>query len=166
MWWMVLVGVVTGMRSMTALAVLCWFAWLGMLPETGWAAWSATAVAAIVFGVCALGEYASDLSPRAPSRTSAFPLTVRLLFGAMAGVLCAHALNQPVAGGVVFGVCGVLIGAFGGVRLRVWLAKKVGRDWPVGVAESAVALGLSVLAAMMVHHDVVKELAAKTQMFL
>src|SRR5580658_3280904 len=120
MWWMVLVGVVTGMRSMTALAVLCWFAWLGMLPETGWARWSATAVAAILFGLCALGEYAGDLSPRAPSRTSPFPIIVRLIFGAVAGALSAHALSEPVAGGVVFGVIGVLIGAYGGVRVRLW----------------------------------------------
>jgi len=166
MWWMVLVGVVTGMRSMTALAVLCWFAWLKLLPESGWTAWSATLVAAIVFSLCALGEYAGDLSPHAPSRTSVFPLTVRLVLGALAGVLCAHALVQPVAGGVVFGVVGVLIGAFGGVRVRVWLVGKVGRDWPVGVAESAVALGLAVVAAMMVRHDIVQEAAARMQTVL
>jgi len=166
MYWMVLMGVVTGMRSMTALAVLCWFAWLGLLPETGWARWSATLVAAIVFGLCALGEYAGDLSPKAPSRTTMFPLTVRLVFGAVAGALCARALTQPVAGGVVFGVIGVLIGAYGGVWLRVWVAKKVGRDWPVGVAESALALGLAVLAATMLHQDVASEALAKARMFL
>jgi len=149
---------------MTALAVLCWFAWRGILPETGWAAWSATAVAAIVFGLCALGEYAGDLSSRTPSRTAAFPMIVRVLFGGVAGALCAQALTEPVAGGVVFGVCGVLIGAYGGVRLRVWLAKKVGRDWPVGVTESAVALGLAVLAATMIYHDAAKD-AAQSRMF-
>jgi len=79
----------------------------------------------------------------------------------VAGALCAQALTEPVAGGVVFGVCGVLIGAYGGVRLRVWLAKKVGRDWPVGVGESAVALGLAVLAAAMLHRDVVREAAER-----
>jgi len=159
--WMALMGVVTGMRSVTALAVLCWFAWLGILPETGWAAWSATAVATIVLGLCALGEYAGDLSPRALSRTSALPMIVRVLFGGVAGALCAQALTEPVAGGVLFGVAGVLIGAYGGVRMRVWLAKKVGRDWSVGVTESVVALGLAVLAAVMLHHKVVKEAAER-----
>ena len=159
--WMALMGVVTGMRSMTALAVLCWFAWLRLLPETGWAAWSATLAAAIVLGLCALGEYAGDLSSRAPSRTTALPMSVRVLFGGVAGALCAHALSDPAAGGVVFGVVGVPIGAYGGVRLRVWLAKKVGRDWPVGVGESAVALGLAVLAAAMLHRDVVREAAER-----
>jgi len=153
MQWMVLVGMVTGMRSMTALAVLCWFAWRGLLPETGWASWSATAVAAILFGLCALGEYAADLSSRAPMRTTALPVTVRLLFGAVAGALAARALTEPAAGGVFFGVIGVLIGAYGGVRVRLWLARKVGRDWPVGVAESATALGLALLSAAALHSD-------------
>jgi len=160
--WMLLMGVVTGMRSMTALAVLCWFAWLGLLPETRWAAWSATIVAAIVFGLCALGEYAGDLSSRAPSRTTMFPLTARVLFGAVAGALAAHAQAQPAAGGVVFGVVGVLIGAYGGVSLRMRLAHKLGKDWPVGVGESAVALGLAVLAAMMIHNDLALEAARRT----
>lgn len=162
MWWMVLLGVVTGMRSMTALAVLCWFAWLSLLPETGWAHWSATLVAAILFGLCALGEYAGDLSPRTPNRTSLFPMTVRVLFGGMAGALCAHALTQPLVGGVLFGVSGVMVGAYGGEWLRTWTAKKVGRDWPVGVTESAVALGLALLAATMMHRDLVKEAASRT----
>jgi uncharacterized membrane protein len=156
---MVLLGIVTGMRSMTGLAVLCWFAWLGLLPETGWAAWSATPVAAIVFGLCALGEYAGDLSPRAPSRTASFPLAVRILIGGLVGALAAHALTEPVAGGVIFGVIGVLMGAYGGVHLRMWLARKVGLDWPVGVTESAVALGLAVLVAALLHRDIAADAA-------
>jgi uncharacterized membrane protein len=149
---------------MTAMAVVCWFAWLGLLPETGWAVWSAAAVSAIVFGVFALGEYGGDLSPLAPNRTTAFPLIARLVFGGVAGALAAHALAEPLVGGVVFGVIGALIGAFGGVRLRLWLAGKVGRDWPVGATESAVALGLAVFAAVMIHQDVVKDAVAKTRM--
>jgi len=154
MLWMVLLGIVTGMRSMTGLAVLCWFAWLGLVPETGWAAWSATPAAAIVFGLCAVGEYAGDLSPRAPRRTAIFPLAVRLLIGGLVGALVARALTEPVAGGVIFGVIGVLMGAYGGVHLRMWLARKVGLDWPVGVTESVVALGLAVAAAMLVYQDI------------
>ncbi len=40
-----LLGVVTGMRSMTAIAVLCWFAHAGYLPlDDTWAAWAGEAV--------------------------------------------------------------------------------------------------------------------------
>jgi uncharacterized membrane protein len=65
----------------------------------------------------------------------------------------------------VFGVIGVLIGAYGGVCVRVWLAKKLGRDWPVGVAESAIAVGLALLVASKLHSDVMLE-AAQLRMFL
>jgi uncharacterized membrane protein len=103
-----------------------------------------------------VGEYAGDLSPRAPRRTALVPLLARLLIGGLVGALAAHALTEPVAGGVIFGVIGVLMGAYGGVHLRVWLARKVGLDWPVGVTESAVALalGLAVVAAVLVYHDI------------
>ena len=93
------------------------------------------------------------------------PLIARLVFGSVAGALSARALMEPVAGGVAFGLMGVLIGAYGGVRVRVWLAKKLGRDWPVGVAESAIALGLALLAARMLHIDATRE-AAHARMFL
>ena len=45
-----LLGVVTGMRSMTAMAVLCWFAYRGDLSLDGtWASWAAKLVTAIIF---------------------------------------------------------------------------------------------------------------------
>jgi uncharacterized membrane protein len=155
MQWLALIGMATGMRSMTGLAVLCWCAWLGLIPETGWASWSATLVAAIVFGLCAVAEYVGDLSPKAPSRTTAFPLTVRLVFGAVAGALVAHSMNEPVVGGVIFALIGVLIGAFGGVWVRVRLAKLLRRDWPVGVVESLLALGLCLVVVAVIHHEAV-----------
>ena len=59
---------------------------------------------------------------------------------------------------------GVLIGAYGGVRVRVWVAKKVGRDWPVGIAESAIALAIALVVARVMHDDVVLDTAKR--MFL
>jgi uncharacterized membrane protein len=58
---------------------------------------------------------------------------------------------QPVAGGVIFGVIGALIGSYGGVRVRLWLAKLVGRDLPVALGESLVALGVAVFVGLKLH---------------
>jgi hypothetical protein len=53
-----LLGLVTGMRTMTAMMVLCWFAYGGYLPVDGtWASWSGKLVTAIAFTVLAIGEY-------------------------------------------------------------------------------------------------------------
>lgn len=162
--WVVLLGVSTGMRCMTPMAVLCWCVWLGWVPENGWAVWVGSLVSAVVFTVAALGEYVGDTLPRTPMRTSAGPLVSRIGFGALVGVLVFKAFNEPLAGGVVFGEIGVMIGAFGGVRVRLWLARVVGKDLPVAVGESVLALGFSLVALGVIHHDLVME-AAKARTF-
>jgi uncharacterized membrane protein len=138
MYWLLWMGIATGMRTMTPIAVFCWFAYLGLLPQEGWTSWSAKLVTVIVFTVLAIGEYFGDLRPEAPNRTATGPLA-------------AHASQPPTAGGVIFGAIGALIGAFAGIRLRLWAARKVGRDWPVGLTESAVALGIAIWGAYKFH---------------
>jgi uncharacterized membrane protein len=147
------------MRTMTPMAVLCWFAYLGLLPQTGHFAWSGYLVSAIVFTVLALGEYIGDTLPQTPNRTSVFPLIARIVFASVAGALVNHATMNPVAGGVVFAAFGALIGAFGGMRLRLWAAKKVGHDLPVALFESALALALALFVAYKFHGYYVVEKA-------
>lgn len=147
----VLLGMTVGLRTMTAITVLCWFAWLQLLPQHGWAFWVGSLVSVIVFTLCAVGEYVVDTLPKTPSRTSSGPLIARLVFGALVGALAAHAVIEPAAGGAIFGVLGALIGAFGGVRVRMYWSKALGRDLPVALLESAIALGLAVGACWQLH---------------
>jgi len=136
---------------MTAMAVLCWFAWLQLLPQHGWSFWVGTLVSVIVFSLCAIGEYVVDTLPKTPSRTSAFPLIARIIFGALVGALAAHSVIEPAAGGAIFGVIGALIGAFGGVRVRTYWSKALGKDLPVALLESAIALGLAIGMCWQLH---------------
>jgi len=74
-----LLGVATGLRSLTGIAVLCWFAYLGYLPVGGtWASWTASVAAVAVFTVLAIGEYIVDKLPHTPDRTAPGPLLARL----------------------------------------------------------------------------------------
>jgi len=148
---LLLLGVANGMRTMTPMAVLCWFAYFGLLPQTGWSFWTAKLVTAIVFTVLAAGEYIGDTLPQTPNRTAPGPLAARIAFGALTGALAAHACIPPLAGGVVFGVIGALVGAFGGIRLRGWAARRVGRDLPVALSESALALAFAGWAVWNFH---------------
>jgi uncharacterized membrane protein len=148
---MVLIGISTGMRTMTATAVLCWFAYLQLLPQRGWTSWTGTLASVIVFTIFALGEYVGDTLPKTPNRTAPGPLVARMAFGALAGILVARGTLEPDAGGVVFGIIGVLIGAYGGVRLRLYLAKLIGRDLPVAIVESMAALGIAMFVAYKMH---------------
>lgn len=156
--WIVLLGVVTGMRSMTGIAVLCWGAYLSYLPQHGWAHWTAYLFSAIVFTLFALGEYVGDTLPNTPSRKAPGPAAARLVFGALVGALVASAMSEPIVGGALFGVAGAVIGTWGGWWVRMRLARAAGRDLPIALAESALALTLAIVALWRLHHALTLEL--------
>jgi uncharacterized membrane protein len=143
-----LLGLVTGMRTMTAMAVLCWFAYRGYLPLDGtWAFWAAKLVTAIVFTVLALGEYIGDKLPKTPNRTAPGPLLARVVFGGLVGAIVATGINGSGIEGVILGVGGALIGAFGGFLIRREIVLQLNcKDWPVGLVEDVSAVICAVLA--------------------
>ena len=151
MLWIVLLGIVTGMRTLTGIAVVCWAVWLSLLPEHGWALWSGHLVSVIIFSVLAVGEYIGDTRPQTPSRKAPGPAAARIVFAALVGALVATAISEPIAGGMIAGIVGALIGTWGGYAVRHSAAQKVGRDLPVALMESAIALLLAVLSVWELH---------------
>src|SRR4051812_50180963 len=71
-----LLGFATGLRSMTPVAVLCWFAYGGQL-SADWAPWISHLSLAIVLTLCAVAELVADKTPWIPDRVSALPLVWR-----------------------------------------------------------------------------------------
>lgn len=139
---------------MTPLAVLCWFAWLGVVPVADTPiAWTRTLPALIVFTLCALGEYVVDTLPRTPSRKKLPLMLGRLAMGIFVGCLIASLLGQPIAGGVIFGGAGALIGTYGGYSVRMRGARLFGRDLPMALLESAAVVALCILALHQIHED-------------
>ncbi|MDW5265720.1 MULTISPECIES: DUF4126 family protein [Acidobacteriaceae] len=143
-----LLGAATGMRTFTPMAVICWFAYAGYVPVDGtWAFWVAKLVTAVIFTVLALGELVGDKLPRTPDRTSTGPLLARILFGGLVGGIVAASLNGSEFEGVILGVGGALVGAFGGHLIRREIVLRSGsKDWPVAVAEDLVTVGFAVMA--------------------
>jgi uncharacterized membrane protein len=104
-----LLGFATGLRTITPIAVLCWFAWLGYLPVEGtWAFWTANLISVVVFTLLALGEYIGDKLPQTPNRTALGPLLARLLFGGFVASIVATSIKLPGLGlnAVVLGIAG------------------------------------------------------------
>jgi uncharacterized membrane protein len=132
-----LLGLTTGLRSMTPMAVLCWYAYKGYLPVEGtWAAWTGKLAVAVIFTVLAVGELIADKLPKTPNRTSAGPLIFRLVLGGVAGSIAAASIYGSDLEGVLLGVIGALLGAFGGFMIRRHLVERVGcPDWMIAVAE-------------------------------
>jgi len=143
-----ILGGANGNRTMTPIAVLCWFAYSGHLPVAGtWAFWTANLIAAIVFTLCALGEYIGDKLPQTPNRTAPGPLGARIVFGGLVGAIVVTTLHAPLAAGILLGSISALAGTFLGFHLRRFLT--VGRglpDFPIALAEDVVTIGLSVSA--------------------
>jgi uncharacterized membrane protein len=143
-----LLGLVTGMRSMTAMAVLCWFAYRGDLSlDDTWAFWAGKLLTAIIFTVLALAELVVDKLPKTPNRTAPFLLLARVVFGGLVGAIVAAGLNGSEFEGVILGVGGALVGAFGGFLIRREIVLQLGcKDWPVALAEDVSAIVCAVMA--------------------
>lgn len=143
-----LLGLVTGLRSMTAMAVLCWFAYRGDLPLDGtWASWAAKLTTAIIFTVLAVGELVADKLPKTPNRTAPGPLLVRIVVGGLVGAIVAAGLNGSEFEGIILGLGGALIGTFGGFLVRREIVLRLScRDWLVALAEDASSILCAVLA--------------------
>lgn len=153
-----LLGVVTGMRCFTAIAIFCWAVWLGLIPELGWAVWSSYLAAALLFTICAAGEWIADTLPKTPPRTELWPAMCRLVVGGLVGSLAAVAIGEPVAGGVILGAVGALIGTWGGFFVRMTVARMLRRDFPAALLETASAIGLAIFAVARLHVGIVLDL--------
>lgn len=143
-----LLGALTGLRTLTPMAVLCWFAYVGDLPVDGtWASWTGKLGTAIVFTVLAVGELIGDKLPKMPNRTSPVPLIARLFFGGLVGAIVAAGLDGSGIEGVILGVLGALIGTYGGFLIRRDIVQRLGRkDWHVALVEDVICVGCAVLA--------------------
>ncbi len=139
------IGVVAGLRALTAPAVVSWAAYVGWLNLQGSPlAFMGSIVTVAISSLVALGELGADLSPRIPRRTAPGPLAGRLIMGGLCGAcLCASA-GQPLSVGALLGALGGLIGAFSGYELRKRLvaAWKI-RDAFIALPESLIAIGLA-----------------------
>src|SRR5260370_41747183 len=93
-----LIGVIAGLRTMTAPAVVAWAAnrhWLN-LPSSPLAFMGSTAAVA-VFTVLALGELVVDIFPSTPNRTRLLGLIGRRGSGGLSVAAVAAAGGQSIA---------------------------------------------------------------------
>ena len=138
-----LIGVVTGLRSLTAPAVVAWAAHRNWINLQGTPlAFMGSTTALVIFVVLAIGELIADQLPNTPSRTKPPGLIARIVLGGLSGAAVAAAGAQSLAAGGVLGAAGGIAGAFGGyqVRTRLVYALKV-PDFVIACLEDVVAIG-------------------------
>lgn len=140
-----LIGVIAGLRAMTAPAAVAWGAHLGLIPLQGTPlAWLGGNIAPWVFTALALLELVSDQLPKTPSRKTPPQFGTRILSGAFSGAAIGL-LGDAWIGGAIAGVIGAVIGTLGGADVRGRLAKAFGKDLPAALIEDVVAVGGAIL---------------------
>lgn len=140
------IGVVAGLRSLTAPAVVAWAAHWGWINLHGSPlAFIGRGWAVGIFTVLALVELVADQLPNTPSRTAPVGLSARVVTGALCGACLAIAGGAAVWLGAAAGAIGGIAGAFGGYQARVGLVKSLGvADYAVAIPEDLVAIGLGI----------------------
>jgi len=140
-----LIGVVAGLRSMTAPAAVSWAARAGGLHlENTWLGFLGYAATPYVVSVLAIGELIADKLPQTPSRKAALGSTGRIVSGALCGAAVGAAGGELI-GGLVAGVAGGVAGTLGGYEFRSRLVKATGgKDLPIALLEDAIAIGGSI----------------------
>ena len=140
------IGIVAGLRTLTAPTVVSWAARLGWLPLQGTplAFLGATAVP-WVLTLLALGEFVADKLPSTPSRTVPVQFGARLVSGGFSGLAIGYAHGSPLAG-LAVALIGAVIGTLGGRAARGALATAFGSDRPAAFLEDGVAIVLALLA--------------------
>jgi uncharacterized membrane protein len=137
------IGFVTGLRSLTGPALVCWAAHLGWINLEGTRLeFMESSLATYGFSALALGELVADKLPFVPKRTSPGPLFGRVVLGALSGATLCVATGRSVAAGAIVGGAGGVMGAFAGYQARARLVKTSGLpDWVIALSEDLVAVG-------------------------
>ena len=136
--WAFLIGVISGLRSLTGLAAVSWGASLGWLHlENTWLSFLGFTATPYILSALAIGELINDKLPKTPSRKSLVPFTVRVVTGA----LCGDALGAALVGGLLAGAFGGVAGTLGGYEFRARLVRAIGgKDLPIALLEDAIAI--------------------------
>lgn len=143
-----LIGVIAGLRAMTAPAAISWAATLGVVDLDGsWLSFLGWRFTPWILTLLAIGELVTDKLPATPSRKMPVPFAARIL----AGAICGGAIG--VSGGwlwigMALGALGAVIGTLGGAAARAALSTRFGSDRPAAIIEDIVAVGGAALIVL------------------
>lgn len=141
----VAIGIIAGLRAMTAPALASWAANLGWLNLSGtWLAFLGNGWVRWILTLLALVELVTDQLPSTPSRTVPVQFAARIATGGLSGAAIGGG-HGALLGGLLAGVVGAVIGTLGGRAFRAKLAAAFGSDRPAAFIEDAVAIGGALL---------------------
>jgi uncharacterized membrane protein len=136
------IGVVAGLRAMTAPAVVCWAAHLQWIDlQRTHLAFMASIIALVIFTLAAVGEIVNDKLPKTGPRTAPPSVVIRMITGGLSGATLTVGASHSLWMGALLGVVGALVGTFGGYQVRTKTVKALHTpDFVIALVEDAVAV--------------------------
>jgi uncharacterized membrane protein len=136
-----LIGVIAGLRALTAPTMVSWAARTGVLQLDGtWLAFLGYRWTPWIFTLGAIGEIINDKLPNTPSRKVPPQFAARIIMGALSGA----AITAPTSNwifGLCLGALGAVAGTLGGAAFRAKLVQATGgRDLPIALLEDVIAV--------------------------
>jgi uncharacterized membrane protein len=144
------IGILTGLRALSPIAVIAWVALLHRLSLTGWATFIGMKVSVVVFSLGAVGELIADKLPKTPSRLKQPGFGVRMVTGGLCGLLLANAASFSWIAGALLGAAGAVAGSYLGYFARRGITEKFPiPDLPVALLEDVICIGGSFFVASL-----------------
>src|SRR5688572_30088593 len=107
------IGVVAGLRAMTAPAAISWAARLGWLNLEGtWLSFLGFAFTPYVVSILAIPELINDKLPNTPSRKAPVAFATRIVMGGVCGAAIGASADAVLVG-FLLGVLGAVVGTLG-----------------------------------------------------
>jgi uncharacterized membrane protein len=139
------IGIVAGLRSLTAPALVAWAAHLGWLNLHGSPlAFMGSKAAVAIFSLLAISELVADKLPKTSKRTAPAPLLARVITGGLCGASLCAAAGKSLLFGALLGGISAVVGAFTGYDIRRRLVNNLNiKDFFVAICEDLVAIALA-----------------------
>lgn len=136
------IGVIAGLRALTAPATVSWAAHLGWIQVGGTHfSFMSSIIAVVILTLAAVGEIVNDKLPKTPPRTALPSFIIRMLTGAFAAATLSAGLGGSLELGALLGLIGAVIGTYGGYFARTGVVKALhSPDWPIALVEDAMAI--------------------------
>jgi len=137
------IGVIAGLRALTAPAVIAWAAHLRWINLAGThLSFMGSIPAVAIFTLAAVAELVNDKLPKTPPRTAPPSFIARIVMGGLAAATLSVGGGASWLVGAVLGVIGAVVGTYAGYHIRKAIVAGLhSPDFVIALIEDVVAIG-------------------------
>jgi len=137
------IGVIAGLRALTAPAVATWAAHLRWINLEGTHLSFMSSIPAVaIFTLAAVAELVNDKLPKTPPRTAPPGFIARIVMGGLAAATLSVGGGASWVVGTLLGVIGAIVGTFAGYHIRKAIVAGLhSPDFVIALVEDVVAIG-------------------------